>query len=198
MSDPIIGKRIILFNIESADLEHFIKLHQEDKNGMMGRFCLREMTDDEARNYIVMLIATGQIRVWACMSKEGRASKRVGYIYLTDISPFSCKVVGILDKAYIKGLSKILKRDDKYTFSEDALRTMLAWCFNGAGFNRVEYRTLKNNLLSMRLAEKAGFVKEGVLRKSFRIDGEYLDIAVYSVLKNEYKLPEGKEKEKKE
>jgi len=191
LNNSIIGKRVLLFPLEIVDLDHFIQLHREDKNGMMGRFCLREMTKEEARKYVLTLLATGQIKAWACYSKEGKASKKIGYIYLTDVTPFSCKIVGILDKEVLRGLLKVIKRG-KYTFSEDALRTMVSWCFNGAGFNRIEYRTFSDNLLSRRLAERAGFIKEGVLRKSFKVDEEFKDMVIYSILKDEYKLPEGK------
>lgn len=183
--NTIIGKRVILFDFAPNDLDHFTELHREDKNGVMGRFCLAKMTEDEAKNYITLLITTGQIKIWSVFTKEGKATRKVGYIYLTEISPFSCQVVGILDKSIIKGISKFIRRG-KYTFSEDALRTISKWAFNGAGFHRIEYRTFSNNILSRKLAEKSGFIKEGTLRKSFRIDDKFLDVVIYSALKNEY------------
>ena len=132
MIEIIVGKRVVLFPLELADLDHFINLHREDKSGMMGRFCLREMTYEEARKYVLTLLATNQIRVWTGYTKEGKASKRLGYVYLTDITAFSCKVVGIIDKEVLKGLGKVI-RQGKYTFSEDALRTILGWCFTVGG-----------------------------------------------------------------
>ena len=190
MIDIIIGKRVLLFPLEVVDIDHFVQLHREDKNGMLGEFCLREMTFEEAKKYILTLLVTNQIRVFTGYAKEGKASKKLGYIYLSCVTPFSCNVVGIIDKEMLKGLGKVI-RQDKYTFSEDALRTITQWCFNGAGFTRIEYRTFKKNLLSMRLAEKAGFTREGILRKSFKIGEDYLDMVIYSILKDEYKLPDG-------
>ena len=154
----------------------------------MGRFCLKKMTEDEAKSYIGLMISTGQIRVWTVYTKEGKASRKIGFIYLSDISSFSCLVVGILDKSVIRGIAKVIRKG-KYTFSEDALRTIMKWAFNGAGFKRIEYRMLSNNLLSKRLAEKSGFVKEGRLRKAFKIDDDLKDVLIYSVLKEEYETP---------
>lgn len=196
MEKYIIGKRILLFPFEASELTHFVELHRSDKQGMMGKFCLKEMTQEEGSAYITALFLTGQLKVWSCYTKEGRASRKIGYIYLTEISPFSCQLIGIIDKEILKGLAKVMRKG-KYSFSEDAIRTIVDYCFCH-GMTRVEYRVFTENKLSIHLAEKSGFQREGVLRRCFLVGNEYKDIAVYSMLKDLSKLSEeGKTTDKK-
>lgn len=46
----------------------------------------------------------------------------------------------------------------------EALRLMVAWAFAGLGLARVGMATLPDNAATLRLAERAGFAREGVLR----------------------------------
>jgi len=45
------------------------------------------------------------------------------------------------------------------------------------------------NRASQRVLEKAGFKKEGALRKSMFVRGEWVDTYVYSILREEWKEP---------
>ena len=63
-----------------------------------------------------------------------------------------------------------------------ALGLLTAWCLDGLGLERVELRIDPANLPSLRLAERIGFVREGVLRSMPFKDGLRIDLAVYSRL----------------
>jgi RimJ/RimL family protein N-acetyltransferase len=45
------------------------------------------------------------------------------------------------------------------------------------------------NLASQKVLEKAGFKKEGTMRKYFFIRGELRDACLYSILREEWKEP---------
>jgi RimJ/RimL family protein N-acetyltransferase len=65
----------------------------------------------------------------------------------------------------------------------DALRTIAAWVLGEAGLNRLELRINAGNAASLRVAEKAGFRHEGLLRSSDREeDGTLADQHVFSLL----------------
>lgn len=64
-----------------------------------------------------------------------------------------------------------------------AARLMLRYCFEEEGLHRVYLRALSDNLQAIRSYEKAGFVREGLLRDDVCIDGKYRDIAWYAALK---------------
>lgn len=57
-----------------------------------------------------------------------------------------------------------------------AAKLMLRYCFEEEGLHRVYLRVFSDNPQAVRSYEKAGFVREGLLRDDVRIDGEYRDI----------------------
>lgn len=68
-----------------------------------------------------------------------------------------------------------------------ALTLIVAWTFEQPGVARVQLRADLENLASCRVAERAGFTREGVLRQAHwnpRL-GSRRDWAIYSVLRDE-------------
>jgi RimJ/RimL family protein N-acetyltransferase len=66
--------------------------------------------------------------------------------------------------------------------TSDALRTLTAWFLRDRGAARVELVVEPANLGSVRVAEAAGFAREGVLRQRFVLRGRRADVAMYSRL----------------
>ena len=62
-----------------------------------------------------------------------------------------------------------------------ATRTVSEWMLRDRGFERVELRAATGNLASQRVAEKAGFVREGVARNAGHIHDGRVDLVVYSL-----------------
>lgn len=62
------------------------------------------------------------------------------------------------------------------------------------GLERIEAYTHVDNIGSNRTLQKAGFVKEGMLRKRFEVNGELFDCNGYSFVKDDLeKVPDKKE-----
>lgn len=186
MLNPIIGKKIILFPLAPTDLDHFVQLHRGDKQGYMQRFCLKEMSEEEAKNYIGLFIATSQIFVFTVMTKEGKASRRGGYIYFSDITDFAVTLNGIMDVELMKGLGRVIRKE-KYTFSEDAIITLINWAFsNMEKLERIQTEVVERNRLSLLLNQKCGFKKEGVLRDYLKVNDRRENVVMLSILKREW------------
>jgi RimJ/RimL family protein N-acetyltransferase len=65
----------------------------------------------------------------------------------------------------------------------DALRALSQWAFESLGLGRVELVTDPENIASQRVAEKAGFQREGVLRSLLlNRDGSRRDGVMFSLL----------------
>jgi len=64
----------------------------------------------------------------------------------------------------------------------EALRLLTDWSFTALGLGRVQVFVAPENLPALRLAESAGFQREGVLRSYSEIDGERVDAVVLSRL----------------
>lgn len=64
-----------------------------------------------------------------------------------------------------------------------AAKLMLRYCFETERLNRVYLRALAENTQAIRSYEKAGFVREGLLREDARIAGQYHDIVWMAALR---------------
>jgi ribosomal-protein-serine acetyltransferase len=71
-----------------------------------------------------------------------------------------------------------------------AVRAILAYGFQALDVNRVELRCVPANTPSIRLAERLGFVREGVLRQAELLDGVFADHWVYGLLRADFVAPE--------
>ncbi len=67
-------------------------------------------------------------------------------------------------------------------FVAEAVRAALAHGFDRLKLQRIWLEIDPRNQGSIRVAEKCGFTREGLARKSFFLDGEYLDSVFYALL----------------
>ena len=68
----------------------------------------------------------------------------------------------------------------------EAVRLLLAHAFGPLGMDRVGLHVLATNETAIRVYEKAGFEREGVLRRAALIDGERVDLVVMGILREEF------------
>ena len=68
----------------------------------------------------------------------------------------------------------------------ECYKLLLDYAFNTLNLNRVSSGQTLRNKAMIKICEKAGMKQEGVLREFLFKNGEYLDLAVYSILKKEY------------
>jgi len=64
----------------------------------------------------------------------------------------------------------------------EALRVLTDWAFATLGLRRAQVFVAPENVAALRLAERAGFRREGVLRSYWEADGARLDAVVLSRL----------------
>jgi RimJ/RimL family protein N-acetyltransferase len=67
-----------------------------------------------------------------------------------------------------------------------ALDQLLAELFGQTAIERLEARCSVDNLASQRVLEKVGFVREGLLRGYFELQGRRVDNFLYALLRSEY------------
>ena len=66
-----------------------------------------------------------------------------------------------------------------------AVRLLTRWGFETLGLERIEILVHPDNAASQRVAEKAGFHREGVLRSYTRVKDERFDMVAFSMLPGE-------------
>jgi RimJ/RimL family protein N-acetyltransferase len=66
-----------------------------------------------------------------------------------------------------------------------AVRLVCAWGFEARQLARIQLHTLPGNEASERVAERAGFTREGLLRSFAEMKGRRVDITMFSLLPEE-------------
>jgi len=74
-------------------------------------------------------------------------------------------------------------------YCTEAAKIMVDYLFLSKDTMRVQAITDVRNAASQRVMEKAGFKKEGIIRKGFFMRGEWRDGYLYSILRDEWKEP---------
>jgi RimJ/RimL family protein N-acetyltransferase len=71
-------------------------------------------------------------------------------------------------------------------YGVEAIRLLLDFAFKDLNLHRVYLHVFADNSAAIRCYQKAGFVREGLLRQAAHIDGRYVDIAVMAILRGEH------------
>ncbi len=71
-------------------------------------------------------------------------------------------------------------------YGTDAVMALLEYSFNELRLNCVYCRIREDNIPSVKLFEKCGFIKEGLLRSRVYKKGKYHNFYEYSILKSEF------------
>ena len=74
-------------------------------------------------------------------------------------------------------------------YATEAMKIMTDYLFLSKEIVRLQARTDTRNLASQRVLENGGFIKEGLLRKAAFIRGDWRDLFIYSILREEWKEP---------
>jgi len=74
-------------------------------------------------------------------------------------------------------------------YGTEAVQIMVDYLFLHKNIARIQAETHPDNIASQRVLEKAGFKKEGIIRKSFFSRGVWRDTAMFSILRDEWNAP---------
>ena len=75
-------------------------------------------------------------------------------------------------------------------YCTEAVQIAVDYLFLSKDIVRVQAGTFTDNVTSQRVLEKAGFKREGRIRKGMLAWGNWVDLYVYSILREEWKEPE--------
>ena len=84
---------------------------------------------------------------------------------------------------------RVIPKERNKGFATEAVKIAVDYLFLSKNMVRIESETNPHNAASSRVLEKAGFRKEGLIRKSVFIRGEWKDGMMYSILRDEWKTP---------
>lgn len=129
-------------------------------------------TREGHENWIKNMVETGSVvQMIICDLADGRP---LGSVYIRDI-----------DRQHHKAEYGIFIGEESARgrgVGTAAAKLMLDYCFRKEKLHRVYLRVFSSNLRAIHSYEKAGFVREGLLREDVCIDGEYHDIVWMAAL----------------
>lgn len=73
----------------------------------------------------------------------------------------------------------------------EAMRLMVAHGFKNVNLNRISLTVFETNPAGIRCYEKAGFKQEGRLREARFFEGQYIDMILMSILREDWKKENG-------
>ncbi|MFX1594147.1 MAG: GNAT family N-acetyltransferase [Promethearchaeota archaeon] len=83
----------------------------------------------------------------------------------------------------------MIMSERKKGYCTEALKLFVDFLFLSRAIERIQATTDNKNGVSQRVLEKAGFAKEGIMRKAVFMKGDYVDITLFSILRKEWKEP---------
>lgn len=122
--------------------------------------------------WFINFLKEDKMRNWAIRTKDGLAIGCIGFQAEHRNGPHCSEIGYWLAKPYW-GKGIVLA----------AVKKLCEYGFNELNFVRIEAPIFAFNKASQRVVEKAGFEKEGHLRKAYFKNGEYFDGVLYSIIK---------------
>lgn len=128
------------------------------------------------RDYILNAIFKNQEHYEASFTiiYQGKAVGRIGLHHLNRHNKLGAIGYWIDQKKNGKGI--VVK----------SCKRLITYGFEELGLNRIEIKAAVENLKSQAIPQKLNFKKEGILRQAEYVNEKYLDLTLYSLLKDEY------------
>ena len=171
------GEHIYLRPAERSDIDLFVRWFDDSEttrylaarapfsHAMEERWFESMVEEQGKRNYHFVI----------CLLADGRAIGTAGL-----------HQVNYEDGHAAFGISIGEKGEWSKGYGTDALRTICDFGFGQLRLERIELDVYEPNLRAQRSYEKAGFVKEGVLRHAHFSDGRHHDVIRMSLLRSEW------------
>jgi len=168
------GKNVNLRIIEKEDLPLFAEwFNKPEVLGEYNPVHQGSRTDAEK-----MLETPNELKPFIIEMKDG---SKIGFI------AHFC-VLHVANKQLEIGYSLVPSARGKGCCTE-AVKILVDYLFLSKDIGRIQAQTDPGNVASQKVLEKAGFKKEGILRKTFFTRGEWRDAYIYSILREEWKEP---------
>lgn len=121
------------------------------------------------------ILNSKELRLAICLKGSNRY---IGNVYMTEINEInrSCQshiIIGECD-CWGKG------------YGREALLLAVGYMFNERNMNRIQANILETNTQSLRMHEKCGYRREGVLREAIYKNGKYNNQYILSLLKKDF------------
>lgn len=170
----IVGEKIVLRGVESSD-----------------NLMLRSLINDPDTEMMLSgsswpISETEQLR-WFERQEQNKESLRCIVAKKDDMTtPVGTIILNEIDQKNGTGHIHIKMAKDggrRNGYGTDAIKTLIDYAFNELRLNCIYANILSYNEASIRLFEKCGFARDGVLRSRVFKKGKYIDVFAYSIIR---------------
>ena len=178
----IVGKLVLLRAVEKKDLKRL----RDWRNDPDVKKFTREYRELSMQNQMQWLESLAKDKNTMMFAVETKKRKLIGCTGLTYIDWKNSRAevsIYIGDKNY-KGKG----------YGTDTLKTLMRYGFEELNLHMLFGEIFEYNKANIRLFEKCGFKRDGVLRHRLYRDGKYWNSVVYSILRDEWKRPRSSQK----
>jgi len=171
------GKNVNLRVMEKEDLPQITEWfnNTEFLGEYMGPFAVRKAEMEKACFPEVDPFE----RKWFFIEKKD--GSKIGYIWHSNMLNLYMKMLelgyGLVPSERGKG------------YCTEATQLMVDYLFLSKDITRIIATTHTKNVASQKVLEKVGFKREGTLRKTYLLRGEWTDMFIFSILREEWKEP---------
>lgn len=172
-------KKKIRVYLRAFEIQDHVKIHdwRMDKEiarnfGGMPRF---SSSENEKKWIEEKIFDKENVSCAICLKKT---DEFIGCIFLNEI-----------DYHNQTGHSPVFIGEKKYWgkgYATEARILILKYAFLDRGLNRIWARCLEDNQRAIRMHEKIGYKKEGILRQSSFKDGKFMNECIFSILKKDF------------
>ena len=110
----------------------------------------------------------------------------LGTLYMVDILfGVTCNFHPVSDVGALKDLSPVDDRGRKIRTMDEAIAEVFPWCAENWKVQRIGGAFGAHNVPALKLCERVGMRKEGVIRHGLKVRGEPVDLVIYGLLQKE-------------
>lgn len=170
------GKQIYLRAMEPEDMEMYrYMINDEDVSRMVVGWSFPVCKREQMNWYERVAMSDVNKRFTICMIENDQA---VGMVTLTNID--------LVNRSAFHGIKLHPSCPKGKGVGTDAVMTLMEYAFNQINLNRLDGEWFLYNTASKKLYEKCGWHEEGIKKNAIYRNGEYHDLAICGILKEEY------------
>ena len=174
------GARVELRPIKRSDIEYFLKWMNDTEVSQYLTVYLpvTEFTEEKWIEDMAQKTAAGSDVIFVIEALDD-GHKSIGVVGLDKISP--------KDHQAEFGIAIGEKSHWEKGYGTEAARLIIDYGFQQLNLHRIRSGALANNKRSIRLHKKVGFQEEGRLREEVFKNGEFHDLVIFGLLRDEWK-----------
>ena len=172
------GKRTLLRAMEPEDMVLLQEMiNDPELEGAVGGWSF-PVSGWQQQKWYENAVNDTKTRRFMIQTTDTQQPQTIGMIYLTDLD--------WKNRSVATGIKISASAPRGQGYGTDAVMALVGYAFYELQMHRVSLKIKSDNLASVKLYEKCGAKREGVLRDTIYKDGRYWDQYVYGILKSDY------------